>query len=44
MLLPRIGAGLGGLGWEDVRALLARLGQETPVELVVFEEYAPAAK
>jgi O-acetyl-ADP-ribose deacetylase (regulator of RNase III) len=38
--LPRIGAGLGGLRWDDVRALIARIGGETPVELVVFEEFA----
>ncbi|MFP2912072.1 macro domain-containing protein [Pyxidicoccus sp. 3LFB2] len=41
--LPRIGAGLGGLAWEDIRAVLSQLGQDTPVELVVFEEYAPEA-
>lgn len=40
--LPRIGAGLGGLAWRDVRDLLERIGSETNVELVVFEEYAPA--
>jgi O-acetyl-ADP-ribose deacetylase (regulator of RNase III) len=39
--LPRIGAGLGGLAWPDVRALLVALGESTAVELVVFEEYAP---
>jgi O-acetyl-ADP-ribose deacetylase (regulator of RNase III) len=37
--LPRIGAGLGGLAWEDVRALLEEIGREAEVELVVFEEY-----
>jgi O-acetyl-ADP-ribose deacetylase (regulator of RNase III) len=37
--LPRIGAGLGGLPWEGIRSLLSKLGQETDVELVVFEEY-----
>jgi len=42
--LPRIGAGLGGLDWAEVRGLLERVGAGTAVELVVFEEYAPAAK
>lgn len=42
--LPRIGAGLGGLQWPDVRSLLARLGENTAVELVVFEEYEATAK
>jgi O-acetyl-ADP-ribose deacetylase (regulator of RNase III) len=37
--LPRIGAGLGGLPWEQVRAALKAIGDETTVELVVFEEY-----
>lgn len=39
--LPRIGAGLGGLSWEPVRALLLRLGEDTRLELIVFEEYVP---
>ena len=37
--LLRIGAGLGGLPWVDVRALLKRLGGETDLELVVFERF-----
>jgi O-acetyl-ADP-ribose deacetylase (regulator of RNase III) len=37
--LPRIGAGLGGLAWPAVRALLSEIGNDTNVELVVFEEY-----
>jgi O-acetyl-ADP-ribose deacetylase (regulator of RNase III) len=40
--LPRIGAGLGGLSWPDVRAELAALGQTTAVELVVFEDFVPS--
>ncbi len=39
--MPRIGAGLGGLPWVEVRALLDRLGSETRVELRVFETYVP---
>jgi O-acetyl-ADP-ribose deacetylase (regulator of RNase III) len=39
--LPRIGAGLGGLAWPDVRALLTAIGRDTAVELIVFEEYEP---
>ena len=39
--LPRIGAGLGGLSWPSVRALLERSGSATAVELVVFEDYVP---
>lgn len=31
--LPRLGAGLGGLPWEDVRAVLARLGARAAVRL-----------
>lgn len=40
--LPKIGAGLGGLAWEDVRSELVRLGDATRVELVVFVEYEPS--
>jgi O-acetyl-ADP-ribose deacetylase (regulator of RNase III) len=40
--LPRIGAGLGGLAWQDVRSVLVALGESTYVELVVFEEYEPS--
>ena len=39
--LPRIGAGLGGLDWAEVRALLEELAAETPVRLLVCEEHAP---
>jgi O-acetyl-ADP-ribose deacetylase (regulator of RNase III) len=37
--LPRIGAGLGGLPWEDVRSILVGLGASTNVELIVVERY-----
>jgi O-acetyl-ADP-ribose deacetylase (regulator of RNase III) len=40
--LPRIGAGLGGLPWEAVRAVLLKIGVETELELFVFEEYVKA--
>jgi len=33
--LPRIGAGLGGLAWPDVAAVLAAAAEASPVELVV---------
>ncbi|MBB2903525.1 O-acetyl-ADP-ribose deacetylase (regulator of RNase III) [Kineococcus radiotolerans] len=34
--VPRLGAGMGGLGWTDVREVLERAGQESAVELVVI--------
>ena len=37
--LPRIGAGLGGLDWRQVRAMLERAAASAKVELVVFEEF-----
>jgi O-acetyl-ADP-ribose deacetylase (regulator of RNase III) len=40
--LPRIGAGLGGLDWPKVRAVLEDAGNASRVELVVFERYVPA--
>ncbi|MEM6956329.1 MAG: macro domain-containing protein [Myxococcota bacterium] len=37
--LPRVGAGLGGLRWDDVRALLELLAENTSVTLIVCENY-----
>lgn len=37
--LPRIGAGLGGLDWNEVKSLLTRLSESSQVTLVVFEMY-----
>ena len=41
--LPRIGAGLGGLEWEEVKALLSNLGAKTSVTLIVYESHVPGA-
>ncbi|NUP06247.1 MAG: macro domain-containing protein [Polyangiaceae bacterium] len=40
--LPRIGAGLGGLDWPKVRDALKSAGDQTKVDLVIFEDYIPA--
>jgi O-acetyl-ADP-ribose deacetylase (regulator of RNase III) len=40
--LPRIGAGLGGLDWPRVKAILNEVGGETTVTLVVFEQFIRA--
>lgn len=37
--LPRIGAGLGGLNWNEVKNSLSRVAESSPVTLVVFEIY-----
>ncbi len=37
--LPRIGAGVGGLDWARVRKVLSEVGETTPIELVVFEQF-----
>jgi len=42
--LPRIGAGLGGLEWGRVKSLLGEIGEQTPVTLVVFEQFVRAGK
>lgn len=39
--LPRIGAGLGGLDWPQVKELLQRIGSGTSIRLIVFEQYEP---
>jgi len=36
--LPRIGAGLGGLDWEDVKQVILELDTKD-LELIVFEEW-----
>ncbi|HZU96416.1 MAG TPA: macro domain-containing protein [Planctomycetota bacterium] len=41
--LPRIGAGLGGLEWDDVREVIGRVASTAKVKLVVFEKFVPAA-
>jgi len=42
--LHRIGTGLGGLEWPRVKDVLTQIGGETPVELVVFEQFIRAGK
>jgi O-acetyl-ADP-ribose deacetylase (regulator of RNase III) len=37
--LPRIGSGLGGLPWSDVRTIIERVSALTTIELVVFEDF-----
>jgi len=37
--MPRIGAGLGGLPWAEVRDLLVRIGEDAPRRLIVVEDY-----
>ena len=37
--LPRIGAGLGQLEWESVKDILTEASQDTPIRLMVFEEF-----
>ena len=39
--MPLIGAGLGGLAAEDVKALLQRITDESPVKLIVCETFVP---
>jgi O-acetyl-ADP-ribose deacetylase (regulator of RNase III) len=40
--LPRLGSGLGGLDWPRVKSTLAEIGGETPVTLIVFEQFIRA--
>jgi O-acetyl-ADP-ribose deacetylase (regulator of RNase III) len=37
--LPRIGAGLGGLAWDDVRAVLEQVANKSPVLLRVCDVF-----
>lgn len=38
--LPRIGAGLGGLVWEEVREVIIHAASDSIVDLIVFEEFS----
>ncbi len=40
--LPRIGTGLGGLEWLRVKSVLSKVGDTTPIEIVVFEKFERA--
>jgi O-acetyl-ADP-ribose deacetylase (regulator of RNase III) len=41
--LPRVGAGLGGLDWPRAKSILTEVGGETPLDLVVFEQFVRGA-
>jgi O-acetyl-ADP-ribose deacetylase (regulator of RNase III) len=40
--IPRIGAGLGGLSWKKVRAVIETVFADWTGTLLVYEEYVPA--
>lgn len=40
--LPRIGAGVGGLDWTRAKKVIAEIGDTTPIELMVFEQFVRA--
>jgi O-acetyl-ADP-ribose deacetylase (regulator of RNase III) len=42
--LPRIGAGLGGLRWPDVAAVVEAAAATSPVTVVIFELPSPARR
>ena len=37
--LPKIGAGLGGLDWQQVKSMLIEIGKNTSVDLIVYENF-----
>ncbi|SEN27408.1 O-acetyl-ADP-ribose deacetylase (regulator of RNase III), contains Macro domain [Chitinophaga rupis] len=40
--LPKIGAGLGGLMWDEVKSVIIKLCEASVIDIVVFEEYLPS--
>lgn len=37
--IPRIGAGIGGLAWDDVKNVLTSIGNNTDINLIVVETF-----
>lgn len=37
--IPRIGAGLGGLNWNDVKAIIEKVFSISNIDLIVYEYY-----
>jgi O-acetyl-ADP-ribose deacetylase (regulator of RNase III) len=44
IVMPRIGAGLGGLDWHLVKSRIADIGAETKVRLIVCETFVEGQK
>jgi O-acetyl-ADP-ribose deacetylase (regulator of RNase III) len=42
--MPRIGAGLGGLEWEDVKKVIQEVCENQKIEFIVFEDFVPGQK
>lgn len=40
--MPRVGAGMGGLSWKKVKAVIDRAFADWPGALIVYEEFVPA--
>ena len=41
--MPRIGVGYGGLSWKKVRAIIEKVFQDWAGQLIVYEDFVPAA-
>jgi O-acetyl-ADP-ribose deacetylase (regulator of RNase III) len=41
LALPRIGAGLGGLDWEDVKTRIIKIAENTRLRILVCEDFVP---
>ncbi|GKX52701.1 hypothetical protein SOASR029_30100 [Budvicia aquatica] len=39
--MPRIGAGLGGADWDEIKQLLCRVNKDSDIVLVICESYIP---
>lgn len=42
--LPQIGAGLGGLNWNVIKAMLIEIFSSSAVDVIVYEKYIPRQK
>ena len=42
IVMPRVGAGLGGVDWDEIKQLLLSVNKDSDITLVICENYIPS--